>query len=476
MSPTASDHARRVLAAVLPARRDLLEVALRRLQPAHFPDLTLANVFTMLQRYLEVTGGVLTESALSDILGSSGADPGKVLQYIETFRALVLHQVSEPDFLWSVEQLLELSAQRATTEAVMQGMEILTKGAEDEKGNRLFGHEDARAHVIARFAEIEREASAEDAPEGNMRAEGSEMLQNYADRKALHASGKSGGLEFGIHALDRRTAGLQPGELDLLIGYTSSGKTSLGIQLCWNVMVNQGLNVVIATTETLREQVRRKILSRHSKLPKFGLQDGINSADLKNGTLSPEHELVLKDVIADFTHNPDYGQLQIIQVPRGGTIGVVESRTARVNRGWPVHLLFMDYLQLLNAERRRADDRQEQSRTVKDAKGLATTFDKGRGLVLVSPWQVNRAGRDNALKEGGYTLNATSETAESSNTADVAISLLDPADKPSRYVDVRAQILKNRDGETMAPIELRADYATSTFTEKNNDGGMDGLI
>lgn len=476
MAQTASDHARVILSAIIPARRDLLDKALRHLTPAHFPEQIHSNLFIMLERYLEVTGSVMTGAALGDLLSNSGADAGKALLYQETYDLLAATAVPDADFLWSLEQIRELAADRATQDVLLQAMEILNRGATGEKGERLHGHLDARTHILTKLAEIDRELSMQDAPEGNMRHEGDQMLQSYADQKRLKLAGKGDGLLFGVPELDAKVGGLQPGELDLLAGYTSSGKTSMGVQLSWNVAVRQGKNVVIATTETLRAQVQRKLLCRHSLLPQFGLPEGINSQDLKNGTLPEVQEAVLKDIIYDFTKNPSYGNVYIIQVPRGATVSNLESRLQRVNREFEVHLCLMDYLQLLRAERGRQDDRQEQSSIVKDSKAVATTFDDGRGITVVSPWQVNRAARDNAEKAGFYTLNGLSETAEASNTPDVVVSMLEPSEKPSRYVDIKAQVLKNRDGETAGSILMRADYATSSFTTQAKAESMDALL
>src|SRR5690349_21718158 len=59
------EHARIILAAIIPNRTDLLDRALRDLTPEQIPDRSLANLFTMLERYSEVTqGSILTRSAL----------------------------------------------------------------------------------------------------------------------------------------------------------------------------------------------------------------------------------------------------------------------------------------------------------------------------------------------------------------------------------------------------------------------------
>lgn len=479
MASSSYEHCQTVLATILSGRRDLLDRANRRLLPEHFLDQTLRNVFIMINRYFEVTGGILTRSALDDILRGSAADAGRVALYQETFDLLTSRAADDVAFLWSIEQIVELAAERATSDALVQAMAILNHGAQDEKGQTLRGHVDARHHVLAAFAEIDKELAKQASPEGDMRDERAIIVEEYESRKRLRQLNLSDGYRFGIPCVDELTNGLQPGDLDLIVGYTSAGKSALLVQLAWHVAICQGKNVVIATTETLRPAVRRKVISRHSLLPQFGLPEGLNSRDIRRASLSAEHEKALHAVLDDFTTNPAYGHLHIMQVPHGATITALEARLLRVHRQWPIHLVGIDYLQLLHGERerRRHSDREEQSAIVKAAKQLATTFDDGGGLCVVSPWQVNRASREIAGRDHHYTLQATSETAEASNTSDAIISVLEPNDITSRYVELLVQVLKNRDGlrtsaQTMA---VRADYATSSFSDPTQGASLTAL-
>ena len=476
MSMSADDHGRVILSAIYPDRRDLLDLALRHLEPEHFVDPTLRTLFTLTQRYVETTRSLLPRNVLQDVLERKGRDAGTVALSLEVYDAVVAQAASEADFRWSLEQIRELAAERETEKALTESMEILRRGGRDAHGKEIKGHKDARTHLLGQFAQIDRALAMQDAPEGDIRDEADDMLADYAARKQAKVSGKTGGVQFGVPSLDSRIGGLQPGELDLLVGYSSSGKTSLACgQLSWSAAVEQGLNVVIATTETLRVQVRRKILARHSRLAKFGLAEGLNSRHIKDGSLAPDEEQVLRDVIHDLRDNSAYGRIYIAQVPRGATISTLESRVLRVQRQFPVDLLVVDYLALLRSERRRDSDREELGTIIKSAKQLATTFADGNGVPLVSPWQVNRAAKEQANKAGMYSLSSLAETAEATNSADVIVSLLEPEDNYGRYADLRAQVLKNRDGETFNHIPLVVDYATSAFRDKDDSQVTDLL-
>lgn len=467
---SATEHSRTLLAAIIPDRRDLLDRALRDLTAEQFPDRILRNLFTFLERFCEVTGSVLTREALADILRDSRADAGTVAAYQETYDELHDLAADESAFRWSLMQIRELAADRATVEALTEAMEIQTRGVTGEKGETLRGHVDARAHVLNRLAEIDRSLSMQDAPEGDMRTEGAEILAEYAAQEAARLAGRGRGIQFGVAPLDDKVGGLHPGELCLVVGYTSDGKTSLCVQLAWSAVVEQNKNVVFLTTETIRTQVRRRLIARHSCLPAFGLGDGLNSRDIKDGTLSAEDKARFSEVVLDFNNNPGYGHSYICQVPRGASMSYVESKLIRIGREMPVDLVIMDYLALLKPDRRRQTDREELSGTLKASKQISTTIYDGTGTPFVSPWQVSRTARAEAERLGYYTLNALSETAETSNSADNIISLLAPLDNESRRTKVKAQLMKHRDGAKANSIELSVDYATSKFSGAHQQG------
>lgn len=469
-----NDHCHVILSAVIPDRRDLLDKALRHLGPVHFPDTTLRNLFIMLERYADVTGAVMTRASLSDMMRNQ--DEGTVLLYCERYDALASTLVDDADFRWSVQQIRELTANTATAKAIQDAATILQLGQEDTARRMWKGDKDARAFLHQQFADIERELQLQDAPEGDIRTEQQQIMDDYADRQKAKASGRGQGVLFGIPDLDTKIGGQQPGELILLAGSASVGKTTLATQTAWSAAVEQGLNVVFFTTETLRAQVRRKIMSRHSRLPQFGLPEGINTNDLKRGTLSDQLAAKYAEVVSDFARNPNYGRFYLAQLPGDSTVAVLESKLHRVSRMFHVDLCVMDYLALLKSDQKRQSGNQELSDVIKSAKVLAATFNDGEGVPLVSPWQISRAAAEEAIKTGYYTMRALADTSEAEKSSDLVISLLSTSDDENRYANIKAQILKNRDGERASAIEIEVDYATCMLTGKRASGGMAGLL
>lgn len=459
----AAGHGKIVLSAILPNRRDLLEKATGRLVPDHFVDKTQRTIFTMLERYADKTdGSVMPEKFLEDHLRDK-VESGQTHILVETYKLYGERDVPDDEFLWSLDQLRDLASEKETVEALTNAMEIVKEGKETSGGVLLKGHTDARGYLLESFVDIDRELNHQESPEGDMMEEESDMLQDYLERKDARLSGTSRGIEFGIPTLDNHVQGLQRGDLCLIAGYSSDGKTTLVTQLAWHAAVMQGKNVVFFTTETLRPQVRRKLIARHSTLPLFDNPEGLNTRDLRGGTLKASEEKMLKKVVNDFTSNPEYGRIYIAQVPRGATITSLEQRLIRISRNMRVDLVIMDYLGLLASEYRRQNVREELKQIIIEAKQVATTFNDGQGVPFVSPWQVSREARQKAESLGMYTSAGLSETAEATNSSDVLVSLLAPTDNTNRRAEIMMQVMKNRDGETASGLLVEVDYATATF-------------
>jgi replicative DNA helicase len=465
-----SEHALVVLSAIIPDRRDLLERAMSYLTPEHFPEPQQANLFKFLIHYSDRTGGaIIPLQYLSDNLRDR-LDAGKALQYEELWSLAAETETTDDAFAWSMEQLRIIAAENATAELFTESMEILRQGRMD--GSTLLkGADAARQYVLEGIQEIDRELTRHASPEGDMRTEYAELVGSYAEAKERRKNGTAGGVRTGVEEIDRKLAGgIQRGEFLLAVGYSSDGKSSFCVQTAWSAAVEQGKNVVFLTTETHRETTRNRLFARHSRLPQFGLPEGLNTKDLKAGTLSDEDEKVMKLVARDFTKNPEYGHLLISQVPPNATVMSLDQRLHRIQRQFDIDLVVMDYLALLTSGLRRASLREDMAQILKDAKVLAVTFNNGRGVPFMSPWQVTRAAREQAETDGQYSTRGLSETAEATNSPDIILGLLAPTDNTSRYADVMFQVMKNRDGETANGIMVEADYATCMFRSRSVPG------
>lgn len=466
-----TDNARVVLSGILPSNLQALEKAISTLTPEHFTDPVQRNIFKFLELFYSRFGQVVTKLTFDDYMAKK-FDVGKRTLHVEVFDDALSANVTESDFEWAVSQLHELALERELALSLTESMEILKRGRTTEDGELIQGAEAAKEHLLESITLMDKNLGDEETPAGNVRLETKDILADYLERKNARLKGESKGILLGIQDVDRKLNGLQPGELVISAGYSSEGKTTLCVQAAWSAAVEQKKNVVFFTTETTREQVVRKLLSRHSRQSQFELPEGINSNALKTGGMSEaEEKKYFTEIVPDW-RDGDYGQVNIIQVPRGATVATLENKLRAANREAPVDFVVMDYAALLSPTRHRASTREELTLIMKESKILATTFDKGRGVPFMTPWQVNRAGKTEADRVGYYTSSSLAETAESVNSADVIVSLLAPPENEGRYAELTMQILKSRDGEKANSMLVQVDYATSWFKSRSTAMGF----
>lgn len=459
------DHAREVLAGIIPDRRDHLLYAMQHLETDHFREEAERNIFVMLERYYNAAAGVLPRNTLTDLLERSNVDAAKSLLYEELFDEIAGMVVADHEFRYAVDALKDLRAEQMTGEAITAAYEILERGAE-VNGTTMQGHKEAREYAYGEFAKIDHLNHVEAAPEGDMRHEVQDVLQEYADIK----SGKIGqGVLTGIETIDNATGGFRNGELCLICAYTGQGKSMLTTQTAWHAAVQQGVNVFFATSETVRSTVRRRIIARHSRLPQFENPRGLNSTKIKNGALDPKEEEIFHAVVHDLDTNPNYGKIYIAQIPRGATLAFMEARFARQAVQWDVGLCVVDYLALLKPERNRTNEREEFNAILRDGKTFAVSANEGKGVPFVSPWQIKQTEYKEAMKTGTYGLASLSDTSEAEKSSDQIISILRMPETPKRAT---LQFLKMRDGDTPQPVDVETDYR-STYIGDQESGGDD---
>jgi hypothetical protein len=470
-----AEHGRTVLSAVI-AGRSVRALTFAQSKLGHperyFTDPLQLGLFRLLSAYEQQAGGIITRDALGDLLRDKPA--GTLQLYGETYDALA---ASVPDghvFMHAVGQLRELADRRATGAALATGMKIMQQGVRLTDGTEAQGHADAREFVLGALAEAQALGTEAETPEGDVTREAADVMADYAAAKALRMSGRPVGVQFGLPSLDEALGGGLGKGLALVVAGTTVGKSSLCVQLAWYNAVIEGLNVLFFTTEQHRSEVRVKLVSRHSRHPKFGLGSGLDSSKIMSGWLSGAEEKAL-DWVLDDLKTGGYGELQTVQMPEHCTVGVISGRAESMARRQRPDLMVFDYLQLCDPERRSRDSREHenQSGIVKGAHRWAQTAFRGKGVPLVSPWQANQGGAQ-ALRggEGGFSLDThMSQTKEAGNTAAVVLTLAAAQQDVSRgrNVPLRLTVEKNRGGARGFRASVTADYATSCFWDSESE-------
>lgn len=465
-----SDAGLALLGGILPGSYARLEQARRLVRPEWLAP-AQRDLLIMLGNYADLTGEVMPRGALVQSLAMRQAAAGVVQMYQEVYDIAAGIEVTQGQFTWALQVLRDQAATRATGTAITEAYEILDRGIDDGKGGRLAGAAAARERLLQRIAEIDSDLSSDAAPEGDVRAEFAQITAAYNDAVRRRQSGADPGIALGLPTIDQYIGGgLRRGELCMVVGNSTSGKTSLCVSIAWHACVIQARNVVFFTAETLRGELTGRLLARHSRHPKFAAEipAGLDSLKIRAGTLGPEEQAWYHEVARDFTSGPNYGRCYVAQMPYGETLGSLFSRLNRIGRLFQPDLVIIDYLQLVKADRRRDAAHEEAGGLLQAAKQFAPAFGGGLGVPVISPWQVNRSGRERALSRdrGFYTNLDLAATAEAFNTPDVVLTLVDPERvENQRAAQLKGELIKNRNGPRGAPVRLTADYATCLFEE-----------
>lgn len=161
----------------------------------------------------------------------------------------------------------------------------------------------------------------------------------------------------GFAGLDEFLGGFQRSDLIIVGGRPSMGKTSLALSLARNAAVEQGACVALFSLEMAREPLVLRLLASEAE---------VDSRQVRLGHHTEEQEQRIMDAIGRLSEAPIY----IDDTP---LLRVVEmrSKTRRLYYERGVDLIIIDYLQLMQGDRRSDNRVQEVSEISRSLKGLA---------------------------------------------------------------------------------------------------------
>jgi len=164
------------------------------------------------------------------------------------------------------------------------------------------------------------------------------------------------GSPTGFIDIDRMTAGLQPGDLIIVAGRPSMGKTAFALNVAENVATRAGKAVGIFSMEMGSAQLAQRMLASFCRL---------DSQKLRTGRLSDDEWARLAVSVDALYQSPLY-------IDESGGLNPIElrARARRLHRqcGGELGLIVIDYIQLMSSSRHnenRATEISEISRSIK---------------------------------------------------------------------------------------------------------------
>lgn len=323
--------------------RLIFKTILNLVEKSHPAD--VLTVFESLQNQgrLDDVGGMAYLNALATGVGSA-ANIRRYAQIVRD-RSLLRKLVSASDNISETA----LNPQGRDTKEIIDSAEqaILKVSAEGERGSNEF---------------IELPIVLKD------------VLETINDLHEREHQGDVTGIATGFIQLDKMTSGLQKGDLVIVAGRPSMGKTSFAMNIAEHIAIEEGLPVAVFSMEMGAEQLGMRVL---------GSVGRINQNHLRTGKLTDQDWEHLTVAIEKTSET----QLYIDESPALSAMEL-RARARRLHRTCGgLGLIMVDYIQLMSAPNNNENRQAQISEISRGLKSLARELD----CPVVALSQLSRA-------------------------------------------------------------------------------------
>ena len=248
------------------------------------------------------------------------------------------------------------------------------------------------------------------------------------------------GIASGFQELDDITKGWQPSDLIIIAGRPAMGKTSFGLSMAKNIVADYRVPAAFFSLEMSNEQLAARLISNVCEIEGEKIISGqLYQADWDRLDKRVDNLLNLPLIVDDTP---------------GLTVAALRAKARRMVGEEDVKIIFVDYLQLLDVQGVRYNNRQEKISTISEQlKNLA----KELNIPVIALCQLNRAVENREGLEGKRPrLSDLRESGAIEQNADVVVFVHRPEyygiheDDKGRDLSGLAQIIiaKHRKGRT----------------------------
>ncbi len=176
--------------------------------------------------------------------------------------------------------------------------------------------------------------------------------------EAYRSGSELPGIRTGFTQMDRLLGGLQRSDLVILAARPSMGKTSLALNIAYNVAVREKTGVAVFSLEMAKEQLVLRLLCSSG---------GFNLHDVRRGKIKPEDWPRLTQACEQLSAAPVF-----IDDSSGISVLEMKAKARRLKQMHNIGLVVIDYLQLMSAQGRGVENRQQEISLIsRNLKGLA---------------------------------------------------------------------------------------------------------
>ncbi len=262
------------------------------------------------------------------------------------------------------------------------------------------------------------------------------------------------GVGSGFKALDKMTAGFQPGELTIIAARPSMGKTAFSLNIATHVVLREKKSLLYFSIEMNRDQMMMRVLGSEAK---------VGLGDLRTGKLSDEG---WKRIIDKATR---IGETNLfIDDASFITPMIIRSKARKIKARYGLDMIMVDYLQLMKLGQKTDSREREVSEISQSLKALA----KDLKIPVIAMAQVNRGseGRSDRRPQ----VSDLRESGSIEQDADLIMMLYreDYYDRENPDVKGTSEVIvgKQRNG-TVGTVRLRWESNIGKFLDTEEGGG-----
>jgi replicative DNA helicase len=253
------------------------------------------------------------------------------------------------------------------------------------------------------------------------------------------------GVPSGFEDIDKKTAGFQRGDLIIIAGRPSMGKTSFALNIAENAAIRYDHHVAILSLEMSKEQLALRLLCSQTEVPLYRVRSGNLSNEEFNMIPRKLRDLYKAPILIDDTAAP--------------TVLEIRAKCRRLKSENKLDLVVIDYLQLIRTSGRTENRVQEISQISRSLKALAKELD----VPVIALSQLSRAVEQRTGKDKRPQLSDLRESGALEQDADLVMFVFREEmynrDDPKLRGKAEILISKQRNGPTGdVPLTFRHEF------------------
>jgi replicative DNA helicase len=355
--PQALEAEQAVLGSML-SSKDAVPKALQKLTPEHFYKEAHAKIYSVMIQLFEVNEPIDTVTVMDRLKKNKELDSVGGMYYVTGL-------VDSVPTTANIEHYVDIVLEKALLRKLIGVSNELSKEAFKDQQNvdEVLDYAEQSIFKISQFR-----------LRGGFQHIDPILHETFERLDKIHSSeGAVVGIPTGLTELDSKTAGFQQGELIVIAGRPSMGKTALALTIARNAAVDYGHGVGFFSLEMANHQLAMRMLCAEARLDNHAVRTG----KLKDDEWK-QLSLAVGDLAEAKIYLDDTPALTVLEL---------RAKARRLLAEHDIKLLIIDYLQLMTGPRRAENRQQEISVISRSLKALAKELD----IPVVALSQLSRA-------------------------------------------------------------------------------------